>query len=247
MSAPLFYTGEDALSAARPGDLIVLDGEEGRHAADVRRIGPGEQVRLADRSGRVALARVTEASPGSLTLELVEISDEAPSGPRFVLVQALAKADRDLMAAEAATELGVDEVVPWQAERSIVRWRGERAAKAHRKWVNTVTAAAKQARRATVPTVPALLERRTLTERVAAAELALVLHEEASTPLATIELPTAGEVVLVVGPEGGISPAEFGAFTAAGAHPVRLGPEVLRTASAGMVALAALGAVTDRW
>jgi 16S rRNA (uracil1498-N3)-methyltransferase len=163
-----------------------------------------------------------------------------------VLVQALAKGDRDEQAIEAATELGVDEVVPWQAGRSIVVWRGERAAKAHRKWGSVVLAAAKQSRRATVPVVAPVAHRRGVTELVRQASLALVLHEDASTALATVALPPDGDVLLVVGPEGGIAPDELEAFTGAGARAVRLGDTVLRSSSAGPAALAVLSAA-GRW
>ena len=153
---------------------------------------------------------------------------------------------RDDLAVEAATELGVDEVVPWQAARSIVVWRGERGEKARRKWQSTVRAAAKQARRARVPEVGALAHADDLVRRVQQAALAVVLHEDAQTPLAGVELPAAGEVLLVVGPEGGVSPEELARLEAAGAVACRLGPHVLRSSTAGPAALAVLSAVA-RW
>jgi 16S rRNA (uracil1498-N3)-methyltransferase len=163
-----------------------------------------------------------------------------------VLVQALAKGDRDEQAIEAATELGVDEVVPWQAARSIVIWRGERAARSLRKWESVVLAATKQSRRARVPQVSQPANQAAVIRRIESAALALVLHEEAERPLAGIELPTSGDVVLIVGPEGGIAPDELTAFGAAGAVAVRLGPHVLRSSSAGPAALAVLSAA-GRW
>ena len=137
-------------------------------------------------------------------------------------------------------------MVPWQAERSIVIWRGERAAKAHRKWQSVVLAAAKQSRRPTVPTVAPAADRRAVVDLVRRASLALVLHEDAGTTLASVPLPADGDVLLVVGPEGGISPAELDAFVAAGALSVRLGDTVLRSSSAGPAALAVLSAA-GRW
>jgi 16S rRNA (uracil1498-N3)-methyltransferase len=163
-----------------------------------------------------------------------------------VLVQALAKADRDDQAIESATELGVDEVVPWQASRSIVVWRGDRAAKALRKWESVVTAAAKQSRRSRVPVVAEPVGQRALVERIRGSALALVLHEDATAPLAGHALPDAGDVLVVVGPEGGISPEELTAFEEAGAVSVRLGSTVLRSSSAGPAALAVLSAAS-RW
>ena len=238
MSAPLFLVGPGTLADGTT--TVHLDGPEGRHAADVQRLQPGEPVLLADGAGRVARCTVTGAHRGALDLSVEELRDEPEPAPRLVLVQALAKGDRDLLAVESATELDVDEVVPWQADRSIVRWRGERGEKAHRRWRQAALAATKQSRRARVPHVAEVVGRGALAERVREADLALVLHEEAATPLTDVSLPAQGEVLLVVGPEGGVSPEELDALAAAGARPVRLGRTVLRTSTAGPAALAAL-------
>ena len=246
MTAPLFFVDAALLDGAGVGATVRLTGPEGRHAATVRRIGVGEQVLLADGTGTRATAVVQDAGRDELTLRLEAVEVVAAPDPRFVLVQALAKGDRDEQAVESATELGVDEVVPWQAERSIVIWRGERAAKAHRKWQSVVLAAAKQSRRPTVPTVAPAADRRAVVDLVGRASLALVLHEDAGTPLAGVALPADGDVVLVVGPEGGISPEELAAFEEAGAVAVRLGDSVLRSSSAGPAALAVLSAA-GRW
>jgi len=163
-----------------------------------------------------------------------------------VLIQALAKGDRGEQAIEAATELGVDEVVPWQAARSIVVWRGERAGRSLRKWESVVLAAAKQSRRTRVPLVNGPANQAAVIQRIEAAALALVLHEEAAQPLAGLALPPSGEVVLIVGPEGGVAPEELDAFVAAGAVAVQLGPNVLRSSSAGPAALAVMCAA-GRW
>jgi 16S rRNA (uracil1498-N3)-methyltransferase len=166
--------------------------------------------------------------------------------PRFVLVQALAKGERDDQAVEAATEYGVDEVVPWQAARSIVQWRGERGERARRKWESAVVSASKQSRRARVPVVGELATTKSLVARVAGSAAAYVLHEEATESLARQPLPDRGDVVVVVGPEGGITPDEIAALEAAGARTVRLGDTVLRSSSAGPAALAVLSAAS-RW
>lgn len=246
MSAPLFLVDAGTLGSVTVGDVVRLDGPEGRHAATVTRLGPGEELLLADGSGRVARGRVTGVGRHELDVALDEVTEEPPPQPRFTLVQALAKGDRDLLAIEVATELGVDEVVPWAASRSVVVWRDDRAAKSHAKWERAVRAASKQARRPRVPEVGQHADRRAVCERIAAADLALVLHEEAAEPLVSVELPAAGEVLIVVGPEGGISPAETAAFRNAGARPVRLGSTVLRTSTAGAAAIAVLSGRT-RW
>lgn len=249
MTAPLYLLAAGALAGVSVGDDVGLQGGEGHHAATVARLAVGAPVLLADDSGWLAECCVAGVGKGSLTATVQAVTYQESPRPRFTLVQALAKADRDLLAIEVATELGVDRVIPWQADRSVVRWRGERGVKAERKWRNTVAAATKQARRARVPDVSALADRSALIAHVEQADLALVLHENASRPLAEFtgaELPGEGEVLLVVGPEGGITDAELDALVTAGARPVRLGDTLLRTSTAGSSAIALLSALT-RW
>jgi 16S rRNA (uracil1498-N3)-methyltransferase len=246
MTLPLFLVAPGRLDGAAPGSPFLLDGPEGRHAAAVRRIGPDEHVMVADGAGRRVTARVLTAGKAELDLMVVAVEQEPEPQPRFVLVQALAKGDRDDQAIESATELGVDEVVPWQASRSIVHWRGERGAKARRKWESVVSAAAKQSRRSRVPVVSELVTTRELGERIRGANAAYILHEEATEALAAQSLPDRGEVLVVIGPEGGITPEEIAAFEAAGAVTTRLGSTVLRSSSAGPAALAVLSAA-GRW
>jgi 16S rRNA (uracil1498-N3)-methyltransferase len=246
VTLPLFLVAPERLAGLGVGGAVVLDGPEGRHAATVRRIGAGESVLLSDGRGTRVTATVVTAGRAELDLTVTAVEEDPEPSLRLVLVQALAKADRDEQAIESATELGVDEVVPWQAARSIVVWRGERGAKARRKWESVVTAAAKQSRRSRVPVVAEPVGQRELVERIRGSALALVLHEDASTPLAGLPLPASGDVLVVVGPEGGISPEELAAFEEAGARPVRLGSTVLRSSSAGPAALAVLSAAA-RW
>ena len=251
MSAPVFLAEPGTLDLVTDGATYLLDGTEGRHAGVVQRRGPGERVDVVDGAG-VRLLGVVGAvtSEGVLVHVQQRVVEPAPA-VALVLVQALAKGDRDEMAIEAATEVGVDAVVPWQAERSIVVWRGDRAAKSRARWLGTVRAAAKQSRRARVPDVEVALDGRGLVERVravvAAGGAALVLHEDASEPLASAGLPETGECLVVVGPEGGIGEGELGRLVEAGARAVRLGPHVLRTSTAGPVALAMLAERLGRW
>lgn len=250
MSEPLFLVDSETLVAVQVGETLLLDGAEGRHAASVARVRAGERIYLGDGAGRRALTEVVAVDRGQLRSGLrarvLELEVRAEPDPRFVLVQALAKAARDEQAIETATELGVDEIVPWQAERSIVRWRPDREASARRRWESVVTAASKQSRRHRIPLVAPLAGQAAVLERVCRARLALVLHEEAIEPLSTLQLPDSGEIVVVVGPEGGATPTELGAFTRAGAKAVRLGEQVLRSSSAGPAALAVLSA-RSRW
>lgn len=251
MSAPVFLAEPGALDGVRAGDTYVLTGTEGRHAAVVQRRRAGERVDVADGAG-VRLECVVSAADGDrLVMDVLAHRVEEPPMVPLVLVQALAKGDRDDLAVEAATEVGVDEVVPWQAERSVVVWRGDRAERSRAKWVAAVRQAAKQSRRAHVPAVRPVVDSRALADEVrtvvADGGAALVLHEEATEPIGRVALPQAGPVLVVVGPEGGIGEEELGRLTAAGAVAVRLGPHVLRTSTAGPVALAVLAQRLGRW
>lgn len=247
MTDRMFLLSPEQWGVAGPGDTVVLSGTEARHAVQVVRFGVGERVLLSDGAGRRATSEVTSVGKDELTARLLEVESVPEPSPRLVLVQALAKGDRDEQAIEAATELGVDEVVPWQAARSIVQWRGDdREAKGRLRWVALVAAAAKQSRRSRVPVVVPLERQADLCERVASAALALVLHEDATEPLAAVVLPRSGDVVVVVGPEGGITAEELAVLSGAGATVVRLGAEVLRSSTAGPAALAVLSAVA-RW
>jgi 16S rRNA (uracil1498-N3)-methyltransferase len=242
----LFLGDASAVAGATVGGILLLEGDEGRHAATVVRVRAGERYLVADGAGRSALCEAEAVDRTWVRGRVLEVTDEPAPQPRLVLVQALAKGDRDEQAVEAATELGVDEVVPWQAERSVVVWRGERAAKSLAKWAAVVARATKQSRRARMPLTSSAVDLAALVVRVQAAALTVVLHEEATDPLAGTALPTEGDVLVVVGPEGGISPRELEALTAAGGRPVRLGPTILRSSSAGPAALAVINAAT-RW
>jgi 16S rRNA (uracil1498-N3)-methyltransferase len=240
---PLFLV--DALP---PGEHGVLDGPEGRHAATVQRLRAGEGLLLADGRGGLARAVVEHVAKDVVELRVLDRSTLPPPAPRVVLVQALVKGDRGELAVELATEAGVDAVVPWRAARCVARWEaGPRGDKALARWRTTAREAAKQARRAWVPEVEEPVTTAALARRAGTAAATLVLHESAADPIASAALPVDGDLLLVVGPEGGITDEERDALVAAGARAVRLGPEVLRASTAAAVALGALGVLTGRW
>ncbi|KOU68515.1 MULTISPECIES: 16S rRNA (uracil(1498)-N(3))-methyltransferase [unclassified Streptomyces] len=246
MTAPVFVVEE-----VPAGAEFVLDGPEGRHAVSVKRLNPGEQVVLTDGRGGWAEA-VVKAAEGKdrLVVAVASAGREEEPAVRITVVQALPKGDRGELAVETMTETGVDAIVPWQASRCITQWRGDRGAKSLAKWRATAREAGKQSRRVRFPEVAEAMSTRQVAALLAGADLAMVLHEDRDTPsqaLATAELPASGSVVLVVGPEGGVSPEELEVFAAAGAHPYRLGRSVLRTSTAGTAAAAVLLARTGRW
>jgi 16S rRNA (uracil1498-N3)-methyltransferase len=234
----------DAVPAA---GQFRLTGPEGRHAAAVRRLRVGEALVLTDGRGRRAAGTVLEVGRGELTVEVGTAQLVDRPAVRVTLVQALPKGDRGELAVELATEAGVDEIVPWAASRCVARWTADRADRGHDRWQNAAREAAKQSRRSYVPVVHDLASTGVVAARIREAAGAVVLHEAAERRLTEIPLPAAGELLLVVGPEGGVADDELLGFTAAGAAAVRLGPEVLRTSTAGAVALGALGVLTGRW
>ncbi|HEV7870466.1 MAG TPA: 16S rRNA (uracil(1498)-N(3))-methyltransferase [Modestobacter sp.] len=239
--APLFLLDE-----VPAGDVLTVDGAEGRHAVDVLRLVAGERVRISDGRGLLIEGSVLTAEASSLQVHVLARHDIPAPKPTFVLVQALPKGDHGPLAVDLATELGVDRVVPWTAARCVTKWRDDRVEKGLAKWRAAARAASKQARRPRVPEVTEPMSTRQVCGMLADVDLALVLHEQARQPFMKVDVPNDGTIAVIVGPEGGLTDGEVVAFRAAGAHSVRLGAEVLRTSTAGAAALAALS-VRTRW
>lgn len=236
---------------AEPPDLVrsrfLLGGPEGRHAATVRRLRAGERLDLTDGAGSVAECVVDEAVKDGLWVQVLRRHQVPRPCPRLVVVQGLPKGDRGELAVEMMTEVGVDVIVPWAAARCVTRWQGERAAKGLARWRGTAREAGKQARRFHLPEVAEMATTSRVEEVLADASLGVVLHEEAETALSGLAPPPDGDIVVVVGPEGGITDEEIARFRAAGAVPALLGTTVLRTSTAGVAAAAVLQARTGRW
>jgi 16S rRNA (uracil1498-N3)-methyltransferase len=240
MTDPLFLL--DGLADPLPmvGAHLTLAGDEGRHAAAVRRIRPGELIMISNGRGRGVRGVVVDVGAANLVVEVTGHLTSPPEPRCFVAAQALAKGDRSELAVEMMTEMGVQEIVPWQAARSIVRWSSERATRSIARWRSTAREAAKQSRRLTVPQVSEPVTTQQLAHLAASVDLALLLHEEGAESLAEVDLPATGTVLIIIGPEGGISAEELSELTQAGARPVSISDGVLRTSTAGVVALAGL-------
>jgi 16S rRNA (uracil1498-N3)-methyltransferase len=241
VTPPLFLVDE-----LPSGDALRLTGDEGRHAARVKRIGIGESVLVSDGRGALLDCTVTAVEADGLVLAVRQRHDIPAARPRIVAVQALPKGERAELAVEMLTELGVDEIVPWAASRSVAQWHGSRGDKALDKWRRTAREAAKQSRRAWVPIISPLASTDDVVDLLSGG-VGLVLHEDAVEPLGSVPLAAVDDVMIVVGPEGGIAPGELEAFIAAGARAVRLGDPVLRTSTAGAAALAVLSLRLGRW
>ncbi|WP_371597918.1 16S rRNA (uracil(1498)-N(3))-methyltransferase [Streptomyces sp. NBC_00564] len=245
MTAPVFVVEH---FDAGGGGRYVLDGAEGRHAVSVKRLRAGEDVILTDGAGRWADCVVLDTEgKDRLIVQMDSVAEEPEEEPRITVVQALPKGDRGELAVETMTETGVDAIVPWAASRCITQWKGERGLKGLAKWRATAREAGKQSRRVRFPEVADAMTTKQVAALLAKADLAAVLHESGDEPLATAELPEQGEIVLVIGPEGGVSPEELVLFTEAGARAYRLGRSVLRTSTAGTAAAALLLGRTGRW
>lgn len=245
MAAPVFFV--DPGNQPDAEGVICITGDEARHASQVVRLRSGERVDLVDGVGRRYEGTVRSASRDRLDVAVERIVDEPDPAPRIVVVQALAKGDRGEQAVAAMTEVGVDVIVPWSAEHCITRWSAERAQRGVDKWRATARASAKQARRSRVPDVLPLHSTADMDARLSDAALVICLDESADEPLAGIDIPDTGDVVLVVGPEGGLSDAERAHLTGLGARLARLGPTVLRTSTAGPVGAAVVLARSPRW
>ncbi|MFV0493536.1 16S rRNA (uracil(1498)-N(3))-methyltransferase [Mycobacterium sp.] len=247
MVATLFYVGR----LPDTGGLAVVSGDEGFHAATVRRIRAGEELVLGDGAGELARCVVEHSGRDGLAARVLQRWSVESARPPVTVVQALPKSERSELAVELATEAGADAIIAWQAVRCVAVWEGPRLDKGLRRWRATARSAARQSRRAHIPPVDGVLSTKALVplvrDRVAAGVLVLALHESAIDRLADISVAQADSMMLLVGPEGGIAPEEITALAGAGAVTVRLAPTVLRTSTAAAVALGALGVLTARW
>lgn len=245
MSLPVHLV--DSLADVVPGSLVEVTGDEAHHAVAVRRLRVGERVVLTDGVGTAATGPVEATGKRAFSVRVEDLRREPRAEPGLVVVQAIPKGVRGELAVEVLTEVGVTRIVPWAAARSVAVWKGERATKSLTRWRSSAREAGKQARRAWAAEVDDLARTDDVVRLLASADLAVVLHEAATEPLADVAVPASGRVVVVVGPEGGLSDEEVSAFAAVGARPVRLGAEVLRTSTAGVAAVAALLSRTARW
>lgn len=240
---------DETQSHLSAGDIVTLAGAEGRHAATVSRLRAGERVTLGNGRGLSATVVVTDVAKDSVVFEVEDVHEIAPPRHAFVLAQALAKTDRDERAVEASVEVGVDAIIPFAAERSVSRWDAAKEIKGRARWQSIAREASKQSLRAWVPEVRPMASCRDL---IALAETRLIVLDAAGiTPHAVDWAVASGDhdlqTVFVVGPEGGFSAEERDAFVAGGAVFVRLGNNVLRTSTAGPVAISIASTLSARW
>ena len=246
MTASVFLV--DPVSLAQAGDTFVLDGPEGRHAVAVARIAIGERIHVVDGEGTRLIGTVREYRGKDSCVIAVESIERLPEpSPRLIVVQALPKSEHGELAVDLLTQAGVDVIVPWAASRCVTQWKGERAEKSRAKWAQAAHAATKQSRRSRTPEIRSIASLADVLSLVRTASVGFVLHEEATSLLGTCAVPESGDIVLVVGPEGGISPEEVTALVGAGANSVLIGANVLRSSSAGALGIAALMSRSPSW
>lgn len=259
MTAPVFLLDPAVLAEARVGSTVSFGGSEAHHAASVVRVRNGEHIELVDGEGlrvhaivvggsspRDGQSRGSSAERAEVSAHVERVIHEDLPRPRFVVAQALAKGEHGELAVDLMTQVGVDVIIPWAAQRCVTQWRADRVDRGGRKWVDASIQASKQARRARVPQVAKLTSLEELVEVARAAACTLVLHEQAVTDLVAVDLPVDGDVLMVIGPEGGLADDERESLRRVGAQEVRLGPTVLRTSLAGAAAITALSA-RSRW
>lgn len=245
MVEPLFFW--ETKSAPVIGQSVELGGAEAKHAASVRRMRVGEKLQLTDGKGLRVRGVISSVAADLLTISVTEVNQVAEPKLKTVLIQALAKGDRDELAIQACTEIGVNEVIPWAASRSVSRWEGPKIAKGISRWQSIVSEAAKQSLRVYTPQVRELVSTNQLATMVSSFDLVLVLEPTAAEKLGDVTLPQQGSIALVVGPEGGIAEAEIEQLVAAGARSVALGDSVLRTSTAGIAALSVVHGQIEGW
>lgn len=228
-------------------NTVAVEGDEAHHAIKVMRMAVGEEVLLADGDGSWARGPIREIDKKSFTVEIHERGIEIGEKPELIVVQALTKSDRTKESIELLVEAGVDTIIPWESERSIAKWKEDMG----EKYFQTARTACKQSRRFTVPQINRAHSTSEIIQRLTSnpGTKVLIMHESATEQISSVV--TAGDsdqsaIVCIIGPEGGISDAEISQFVEAGAHLVKLGKPVLRSAHAGMAALVAVQALIGR-
>lgn len=237
----------EELGETSVGAIVELTGAEAKHAVTVNRSRIGDEILVGNGRGLVAAGLIESIEPGTVGIRVTGVTVEPEKRPRLVLVQALAKGDRDELAIQAATELGVSAIIPWAASRSVSRWEGQKKEKGRARWETIVREASKQSIRSFVPPVHPIASTAEL-QHLAGTSRVILLDPTATDRLSALQPGTdERDLLLVVGPEGGIGDGELAQLESVGAERMRLGDTVLRTSSAGPAALAVLNVTLGRW
>ena len=222
---------------------IEVDGDEAHHGVNVLRLKTSEEVKISDGVGNWGVGTVSQINKKSFTVEILDRGFEPASKQRVVVVQAILKNDANKEAVDFLTQVGADEIIPWQSQHSI----GKIDDKSLGKWQSTARESSRQSRRVRIPVISNADSTESLISKIKGLQNIFVLHESAENRLSQIEINQEADVILIVGPEGGLSEIEVNTFVAAGAKVVRLGESVLRAANAGAAAVSVVMSRTGKW
>jgi 16S rRNA (uracil1498-N3)-methyltransferase len=226
------------------GTTQELSGDEGHHAVKVIRLQIGEQIKIADNLGNWVSGAITEVGKKSLKINVSERGNAEHLKPELILVQAVTKSDRTKEMLELLTVAGADQIIPWQAQRCISKWKSDSTDK----WLTTIKESAKQARRVKLPVLSDAVTTNQLVKLFQAEDQIIVLHESAQLNISQFKfVENKKRIFIIIGPEGGISEDEIAQLTSANAVVIRMGENVLRSAHAGFAALSGIQTLIGRW
>ena len=224
------------------GSSYDFANEDAFHAIKVLRIAAGEIFNLGDGKGAWSRVVVESVNKKSMQVKVLESGFEEPLATSFTVIQAIPKGDRIKESIELSTEGGADRIVMWRASRSIGRSEDK-----IEKLQLTAREASKQSRRFRIPSVVGVATTENIIDEIAKVDLALVFHESATQSISQVVHPGAKSVAIIIGPEGGLADEEVSAFSAAGAKVVLMGRPILRSAHAGLAALASVNTALSVW
>jgi 16S rRNA (uracil1498-N3)-methyltransferase len=222
------------------GQSYEFDNEDANHAIRVLRMAAGDVFMLADGTGAWSQVKAFAIKKKSMEVEVIATGFQEALPTTITVVQALPKSDRAKEAIELLTEAGVDRIVPWAATRSI--------GKVSEKFAVTAREASKQSRRLRIPEVTDIATTEQICEAIKLSDLAIAFHESSDVKLSdSISSHNVAHLLIIIGPEGGITSSELEAFKAAGAKVALMGRPILRSAHAGIAAVAAVSALLKVW
>lgn len=215
-----------------------LTGETAHHIERVLRMSSGEELLISDGAGKWARCQIAKISKKEINLNIVENGVEELDAMQVSVLQALPKSDRAKETVELLTAVGVKDIYPWQASRSI--------GKESDKWQVAAIEASKQSRRFHIPNVFGKLDTKSAVTILSNFEQVLICHESATFKISEVVKP-AKSTLIIIGPEGGLTDEEISQFQSAGGKIIKLGRPVLRSAHAGIAAVSAVSALMKVW
>lgn len=222
------------------GGSYEFANDDANHAIRVLRMQAGDEFMLSDGNGSWSQVVATEVKKKSMQVRVMDSGFQAPLATTITVIQALPKGDRAKEAIELLTEAGVDRIVPWASARSI--------GKGSEKFAITAREASKQSRRFRIPEVTEVATTAQICEAIKLSDLAIAFHESATSKLSDqVSSHNVEHLLIIIGPEGGLTDEEIAAFTEAGAKVALMGRPILRSAHAGIAAVSAVSALLKVW